>query len=63
MYLLLIFLPLLSFLTASLFGRYLGRKGSAFITTACIFLTATLSTIAFYEVAIAEANCYIKLGT
>lgn len=26
-------------------------------------LTATLSTIAFYEVAIAESNCYIKLGT
>jgi len=63
MYLLLIFLPFLSFLTASLFGRYLGRKGTCFITTACIFLTAFLSSIAFYEVAIGESNCYIELGT
>jgi NADH-quinone oxidoreductase subunit L len=61
MYLLIIFLPLLSFLIASLFGRYIGRTGSALITTGSIFFTAILSTIAFYEVAIAETNCYIRL--
>jgi NADH:ubiquinone oxidoreductase subunit 5 (subunit L)/multisubunit Na+/H+ antiporter MnhA subunit len=61
MYLLIVFLPLLSFLSASLFGRYIGRTGSAFLTTSLIFLTAFLSTIVFYEVAIAESNCYIHL--
>ncbi len=63
MYLLILFLPLLSFLVAALFGRYIGRNGSTIITTACIFITAILSTIAFYEVAIAETNCYIQITT
>lgn len=61
MYLLIVLIPLLSFLIASLFGRFIGRSGSTLITTSSIFLTAFLSTIAFYEVAIAETNCYISL--
>jgi NADH-quinone oxidoreductase subunit L len=61
MYLLIVLLPLLSFLVSSLFGRYIGRIGSTIITTSLIFLTAFLSTVAFYEVALAEANCYINL--
>lgn len=61
MYLLIILIPLLSFLSASLFGRYIGRTGSTIITTSALFITAILSTIAFYEVAIAESNCYIRL--
>jgi NADH:ubiquinone oxidoreductase subunit 5 (subunit L)/multisubunit Na+/H+ antiporter MnhA subunit len=63
MYLLLVFLPLLSFISGCFFGRYLGRKLTCIITTSCIFISAFLSTIAFYEVAISEANCYIVLGT
>ena len=63
MYLLIIALPFISFLVSALFGRQIGRKGSAFLTTSCIFLTAFLSTIAFYEVAIAESNCYVEIGT
>ena len=63
MYLLILFLPLLSFIVAACFGRYIGRKGAAIITVSCIFLTAIISTIAFYEVAIAEANCYIQIAT
>ena len=61
MYLLIILIPLLSFLSASLFGRFIGRTGSTLITTCSLFITAILSTIAFYEVAIAESNCYIRL--
>jgi NADH-quinone oxidoreductase subunit L len=61
MYLLIVLIPLLSFLTSSLFGRFIGRTGSTLITTSLIFITAILSTIAFYEVAIAETNCYIRL--
>ena len=63
MYLLIIALPLISFLVSALFGREIGRKGSAILATSCIFLTAFLSTVAFYEVAIAESNCYIEVAT
>ena len=63
MYLLIIFLPFLSFFIAAFFGRYIGRTGSTILTTGSIFLTAFLSTLAFYEVAIAEANCYVQIGT
>jgi len=63
MYLLIIALPFISFLVSALFGRQIGRKGSAFLTTSCIFFTAFLSTVAFYEVAIAESNCYVEIGT
>jgi hypothetical protein len=60
MYLLILFLPLLSFLVAASFGGHIGRAASAAITTSCIFITAVLSTIAFYEVALAEAACYVQ---
>ncbi len=63
MYLLIILIPLLSFISASLFGYYIGRIGSTIITTISILFTAILSTIVFYEVAIAETNCYITLFT
>lgn len=60
MYLLILFFPLFSFLISFLFGRNLGRSGSSFISTLCIFITAILSTIAFYEVSIAQSFCYLK---
>ena len=63
MYLLILFLPFLSFIISALFGKQIGRNGSAAVASACIFLSAILSTIAFYEVAIAESNCYIKIMT
>ena len=62
MYLLILFLPFLSFLIAALFGRYIGRTGATIITTFCIFLTALISTIVFYEVAITGSNCYLQLA-
>ncbi len=63
MYLLILFLPLLSFLVVACFGRYIGRNGSVFITTSCIFLIAIISTVAFYEVGIANTNCYMQVAT
>ena len=63
MYLLILFLPLLSFFVAACFGRYIGRTGSTIITTSCIFFAAILSTIAFFEVALMGSNCYIQIGT
>lgn len=62
-YLLIPFSPLLSFLVASTFGGYLGRKGSVFVTVGCISLTAAICTVAFYEVTLAESACYIQVAT
>jgi len=61
MYLLIIFLPLLSSLIAGLFGRYLGPKGSSILTVSFLILTFFLSLFSFYEVAILNCPTYIKL--
>jgi NADH:ubiquinone oxidoreductase subunit 5 (subunit L)/multisubunit Na+/H+ antiporter MnhA subunit len=63
MYLNILFLPFLSFIVSSCFGRFIGREGSMIISTGCIILTAVLSTITFYEVAIASSNCYLQVTT
>ena len=63
MYLLIVFLPLLGFLSASLFGRVIGSKGSATITTVLLFFTLFLSFSAFFEVGLNQSNVYIEIGT
>lgn len=60
MYLSLIFYPLLGSLLAGLFGRFLGFRGAALVTTSCVFLSFLMSCIAFYEVALSGSGCYIK---
>ena len=40
MYLSIIFLPLLSAITAGLFGRYIGKQGAVIITTSSVFLSS-----------------------
>jgi hypothetical protein len=49
MYLLLICLPLLSFLLACGFGRFFGIRGTPILTTFCVACTSALSLVAFYE--------------
>nr|YP_010377317.1 NADH dehydrogenase subunit 5 [Helicotheca tamesis]QYB23004.1 NADH dehydrogenase subunit 5 [Helicotheca tamesis] len=61
MYLLIIFLPLLSSLISGLFGRYLGPKGSSILTVSFLILTFFLSLFSFYEVAMLNCPTYIKL--
>ena len=62
MYLLIIILPLIGSLTVGLFGRYLGQRGAAFISTASVILSCILSVLAFYEVALAKAPCSITIA-
>jgi len=62
MYLLLIFLPLLGFLNAGLFGRYIGPKGACILTVNCLVLSFLLSLFAFYEVGLIGCNTYLKLS-
>ncbi len=60
MYLLVLLLPLLASIAAGLFGRYLGFRGAAIITTSSVVLSFLLSCVAFYEVALAGYTCSIE---
>ena len=62
MYLSLIFYPLLGSLLAGLFGRFLGFRGAALVTTTSVFMSFLMSIIAFYEVALLGSSCYVKLS-
>lgn len=61
MYLILIILPLLGSVFAGLFGRFVGRKGSVFITVTFLIMCFALSCFAFYEVALCGSVCSIKI--
>lgn len=52
MYQAIVFLPLLGALIAGLFGRSIGDKASRMVTTGFVIISALLSWIAFFEVAI-----------
>jgi NADH:ubiquinone oxidoreductase subunit 5 (subunit L)/multisubunit Na+/H+ antiporter MnhA subunit len=59
MYLLIIIFPLLGSLFAGGFGRFLGFRGAALITTSCVFLSFLYSLFVFYEVALSGSPVYI----
>jgi len=61
MYLVLVFLPLISSITAGFFGRFIGPYGSSILTVSCLIFTALCSFFIFYEVAIIGCPVYIKL--
>lgn len=63
MYLSIVFLPLIGALTASLFGRYIGKQGAILITTSLVSLSAFFSFIVFYEVVLCHSVCSLKLFT
>ena len=63
MYLTLIFLSFLGFLSVLAFGRFIGPKGSAILTTVGLFLSFLLSTAALLEVGILGSPVYIETGT
>lgn len=60
MYLIIIFLPLISSLTSGLFGRFLGPKGASLITVSCLFFTCLISFFSFYEVGLCKSSVYIN---
>lgn len=55
MYSAIVFLPLLGFLIAGLFGRMIGHKSSEYVTSGFLILAAFLSWIAFFNVAMGKA--------
>lgn len=56
MYLLLVFLPLIGSIIAGFFGRFLGGRGSAVISTSCVFFSTLCSWVAFYECALCASG-------
>ncbi len=62
MYLLIIMLPLLASTVSGLFGRFIGARGAALVTTTSVILSCILSLLAFYEVALASSACYIRIA-
>lgn len=63
MYLVLVFLPLYSFFSAALFGRFLGNVGSSVLTVFSIFFTFIFSLTAFFEVGFCKSVVYINFNS
>ena len=59
MYLLILFLPFLSYFSTNLFGRYIGIYGCCIVSTFSILSSFLLSTIAFFETTICGSNCLV----
>ena len=56
-----IFAPLIG-ATSGLFGRYIGSKGSVFITTLSVFTSFMMSLTAFYQIILLDNQFYLNLG-
>jgi hypothetical protein len=63
MYLSIIVLPLLGSILSGFLGRKVGIQGSQIITCLCLFLSAVLSTFAFYETGLGASPVSINLGS
>ena len=58
MYHAIVFLPLLGFLIAGLFGRSIGAKASEYVTTGFLIIAAILSWFAFFSVAFGDGQAF-----
>lgn len=61
MYILVLIIPLISAITAGLFGRKLGTLGSGILTTSYITFTCLLSWLIYYEVGIMNSVTTLQL--
>ncbi|WP_336056224.1 NADH-quinone oxidoreductase subunit L [Nitratireductor sp. CH_MIT9313-5] len=58
MYHLIVFLPLIGFLIAGLFGRSIGAKASEYVTSGLLVVAALLSWVAFFTVAFGSGETF-----
>ncbi|MGL4727830.1 MAG: NADH-quinone oxidoreductase subunit L, partial [Bosea sp. (in: a-proteobacteria)] len=63
MYHAIVFLPLLGFLIAGIFGRFIGARASEVVTTALLLVAATLSWIAFMQVGFGSGATRVQIAT
>lgn len=57
-----IFLPFLSFLIISMFGRFLGKKGAIYITLFSTAFSCIIACCMFYKIAFQKVNILVNLG-
>jgi NADH:ubiquinone oxidoreductase subunit 5 (subunit L)/multisubunit Na+/H+ antiporter MnhA subunit len=61
MYILVLFLPLISSCLCCLLGRYIGRQGSAFISVFLLFLTWIIALFIYFEICYCHTIVSIQL--
>nr|APC25090.1 NADH dehydrogenase subunit 5 [Blastocystis sp. subtype 6] len=62
MYLLIIFIPLLSTIITGFFGKLLTKEGTTRLASSSILITCLISYFIFYEVCYCDCPCYITLS-
>jgi NADH-ubiquinone oxidoreductase chain 5 len=63
MYLVIVLLPLIGSIIAGFFGRFLGSRGAALITTSGVLLSTILSFFAFYECGLCASNVSLEYAS
>lgn len=63
MYHAIVFLPLLGFLIAGIFGRLIGARASEIVTTSLLMVSAVLSWIAFFNVGFGAGTTRVQVAT
>ena len=61
MYILVLFIPLLSAMISGFFGRKIGTRGAGILTSSCISITVIISGWIFYETVLNGSSTYLKL--
>jgi len=63
MYQAIVFLPLIGFLIAGLFGRLIGARASEIVTTTLLLVSAALSWVAFVQVGFGSGTTRVQVAT
>ena len=63
MYLVIVFLPLIGSIIAGFFGRFLGARGAALITTSGVLLSTIFSYVAFYECGLCGSSVSLEYAS
>jgi NADH:ubiquinone oxidoreductase subunit 5 (subunit L)/multisubunit Na+/H+ antiporter MnhA subunit len=63
MWLVIVFLTLIGSIFSGLFGRYVGRIGSVFISILCMIVTTIIALYEFYRFCLAKNCFFILLGS
>ncbi|RMF10454.1 MAG: NADH-quinone oxidoreductase subunit L [Alphaproteobacteria bacterium] len=63
MYQAIVFLPLIGAIIAGFFGRWIGDRGAQLVTCSLLVVSALLSIIAFFDVALGHGGARIELFT
>ena len=61
MYILVLFISLLSAMISGFLGRKIGTRGAGVLTSSCIFITVIISGGIFYETVLNGSSTYLKL--